>query len=180
MKILPLPSKARLDELLVFNPDTGIITWIVSQGRCKAGDIAGTIWTQPKSGNKYRQIKIDGIKYWAHRLARFYYYGDQPIEVDHANGNSLDNRKENLRASNRKHNTNNCKMPKTNTSGIIGVSYNKRMKLWRAEYGNKEFIKKHGTRKLFKTFEAAVAQRKLWEDQYDMTELKKHRRTDVT
>lgn len=178
MRNKPLPSRERLDELLDFNAETGEIRWKVNQGTAKSGDIAGNILN--KTNNKqYRQIKIDGSLYSAHRLARFYYYGDQPIEVDHANGNGLDNRKENLRASNRKHNANNCKIFKNNTSGVIGVCYHKQRKLWVAQYGNREFQNKHNTRKTFKTFEEAIAQRKAWEDEYGMTELKKHRRNLV-
>jgi len=176
MKIKPLPSRERLDELLNFNPDTGEIRWKINKScRVKAGAIAGNIWTHIKFGKQYYRIRIDGILYQAHRLARFYYYGDQPIEVDHANGNGLDNRKENLRASDRDHNSKNHKKRKDNTSGVIGVRYDKRDKLWCAYYGGHEFWKKHGTRKYFENYFEAVAQRKMWEDQFGMTEAKKHR-----
>ena len=178
-----LPSKARLDELLSFDPDTGEIRWKCKShvnARINIGDEAGTILTDPRNGRKCRQIKIDGILYKAHRLAYYYWTGEQPPEVDHKNGNSLDNRKDNLRAANRKLNMNNMGMHKNNTSGVTGVSYNKRMKLWHAEFGSGQFKRLNKTHKLFKTFEEAVAQRKLWENQYGMTELKKHRRTDVT
>lgn len=175
MKVKPLPSRERLNELLTFDPDTGEIRWKVSQGTCKAGGIAGSIVIS--KGKEYRQIKIDSIPYYAHRLARFYYYNDQPIEVDHANGNGLDNRKENLRPSNRKHNTTNASKRKDNTSGVIGVRYHKQMKLWVAQYGGPEFIKKYGTRRYFDDFFESVCCRKSWENQYGMTELKKHRKT---
>jgi len=177
MKVLPLPSRERLDELLIFNADTGEISWKVAKARRnKIGDIAGDIWTCPRTGKQYRRICIDGIRYWMHRLARFYYYGDQPIEVDHANGNGLDNRKDNLRPSNRDHNQKNQKMYKNNTSGVIGVYYDKRAKLWVARYGSKEFMKKHKTHKYFNDFFEAVCCRKSWENQYGMTAIKKHRK----
>lgn len=175
MKLRPMPSRERLDELLHFNPDTGEITWKVNRKRGRAGNIAGDIFIS--RDKKYRRIQIDGFRYLAHRLARFYYYGDQPIEVDHANGNGLDNRKENLRPSNREHNQKNCKMQKNNSSGVIGVRYNKRAKLWIAEYGSNKLRNKHATRKSFKDFFEAVCCRKSWENQYGMTELKKHRKT---
>lgn len=173
----PLPSKARLDELLHFNPDTGEIRWKVYKGgRAKAGDIAGTIDTRRKDGMKYRRIKIDGIIYKAHRLMYYYYTGEQPPEIDHKNGNSLDNRKNNLRPSDRNHNTKNHKMQKNNTSGVIGVRYCKTYKHWVAHLGNRQFQRLNSTLKTFKTFEAAVAQRKAWELMYGMAELKKHRK----
>ena len=177
MKVKAMPSRERLDELLTFNPDTGEIRWKVNGNNqhIKIGKTAGTIETNPKTGMKYLRIMIDGILYSAHRLAHFYYTGEQPPEVDHKNGNSLDNRKDNLRAADRKLNMNNSNKRKDNTSGVIGVGYNKRMKLWRAKFGSNTFIKLNKTCKYFKSKAEAISQRKAWEDQYGMTEIKKHR-----
>lgn len=174
MKILP--PKARLDELLHFDPDTGEIRWKVDRrGRAKAGDIAGTIKTNSINGKQYRQICIDQRRYLAHRLAHYYYTGEQPNEVDHKNGNGLDNRRDNLRSADDELNSKNRGMRNDNTSGVIGVNYMNRMKLWRAIYGSVERRKQHGTQKYFETFAEAVAQRRIWEDQFGMTEAKKHR-----
>ena len=46
-------------------------------------------------------------------------------EVDHIDGNGLNNKKENLRLATRKQNAHNCKKPVNNTSGIKGVSKEK-------------------------------------------------------
>jgi hypothetical protein len=46
--------------------------------------------------------------------------------VDHINGNTLDNRRSNLRVVSRKHNSWNKKMPSTNTTGFKGVYRTKR------------------------------------------------------
>jgi hypothetical protein len=178
MKVNPLPSKERLDELLTFDPATGEIRWKVNRQRIKVGNEAGCIFTT--CSIKYRVIGIDGIIYLAHRLAHYYYTGEQPEQVDHKNGNGLDNRKDNLRSANNKLNTNNAKMQHNNTSGITGVNYDKRNKRWQANFGSSEFRKLNKTIKHFKTFEEAVAQRKLWENQYGMTDLKKHRRDRVS
>lgn len=180
MKLRPMPSKERLDELLTFNPDTGEIRWKAKHhnkaNRIKVGNLAGSIWTEPKSGKQYIQIMIDGVLYKAHRLAHYYYTGEQPPEVDHKNGNGLDNRKDNLRNAPYGINHNNREIYKNNTTGVIGVSFNKRMELWIAYYGSKEFQKKHRTSKYFQDFFEAVCCRKSWENQYGMTELKKHRK----
>jgi|WetSurMetagenome_2_1015567.scaffolds.fasta_scaffold52028_2 hypothetical protein len=59
--------------------------------------------------------------------------------VDHKNRNSLDNRKENLRIVTNQQNIWNQKLHRDNTSGYIGVHWNKRDKRWLAyiKYNNK-------------------------------------------
>jgi hypothetical protein len=176
MKLRPMPSRERLDELLIFNKITGDITRKISVGGQKAGSLAGTIMIDKRNGRKIRMISIDSLTYQAHRLMWFYVTGQEPKEIDHKNGNSLDNRYANLRPANRNLNTNNAAMQKNNTSGVIGVYRHSDGHGWMAVYGSNEFRKKHGTQKYFEDFFEAVCCRKSWECKLGMAELKKHRK----
>ena len=61
--------------------------------------------------------------------------------VDHINGNTLDNRKENLRICSSKQNSRNSKKNKNNSSGFKGVAWHKSKKVWvayiKVDYKNK-------------------------------------------
>jgi len=97
------------------------------------GDVAGSM----KSSN-YRQIGIKGKLYYAHILIFLYHYGRMPKEIDHIDGNKFNNKIKNLRECTRSQNCWNTGTPKTNTSGIKGVSWRSDRGKWRA------YIKLHG------------------------------------
>lgn len=58
---------------------------------------------------------------------------DSSLCVDHQNGNTLDNRKCNLRQTAQLNNTQNTRISSNNTSGMKGVWFDKRGKKWCAE-----------------------------------------------
>lgn len=71
----------------------------------------------------YVQVRIDGRLYYRHRIIMAVVVGeDRDQEVDHINGTPGDDRNENLRYVSRDDQQRNLKMPKTNTSGRVGVS----------------------------------------------------------
>lgn len=73
-------------------------------------------------GNGYLDVNINKKRYRVHRVIFLMFHGYFPEEVDHINNNRMDNRIENLRKSDKTTNKHNSLMPKTNTSGIKGVS----------------------------------------------------------
>lgn len=82
--------------------------------------------------------------------------------VDHINHKKEWNVKSNLRVCSQQENTFNSKLSKNNTSGITGVTYNKKNKSWIAQL-NKGDLR---LSKSFKDINDAAEQRKKWEQQY--------------
>jgi hypothetical protein len=127
-------SYDRLREILTYIPDTGVWLWKDPPPRSKVnkGDLAGCISRNTKHpDNCYRRIKIDGRMYKAAILAWFWTYGVWPSkDLDHANGDSLDDRINNLREATDSQNRANSRVPMHNTSGFMGINWNKRNKRW--------------------------------------------------
>ncbi len=120
----PLPTQARIQELLHYCPTTGEFRWKSRQGNTRhdrmfnskhAGDIAGRL-----NERGYYVIPIDGEKFQAHRLAWVYVTGQQPTGiVDHGNGETADNRWSNLRLATPTQNRANSAA--NNSTGLKGV-----------------------------------------------------------
>lgn len=53
--------------------------------------------------------------------------------VDHINGNKLDNNVNNLRYATKRENSRNAKLSKANTSGVKGITFDKKSKKWLAQ-----------------------------------------------
>ena len=89
--------------------------------------------------------------------------GNSSSVVDHINGNVLDARKCNLRLATQQENSMNTKIHSNNTSGVSGVTYNKRSKQWVARIGYKMKRIFLGS---FNTKEEAINARKEAEQKY--------------
>ena len=129
MKYRPMPPLEELKEFLEYNPDTGIFTWIKKLcKKIKVGQVAGK--TTPKG---YIAICFKRDVYFAHRLAYYMYHGVDPLEnlVDHEHKPNSNNEIKNLRLASKSQNgTNRVNLNRNNTSGVIGVYWNKKAKKW--------------------------------------------------
>lgn len=124
-------SRDLIDELIDYNPETGVFTrkaiWRRGKlhkriGRAVAGDVAGA-----KCDRGYIWIALPGMRVSGHRLAWFLVNGEWPDrEIDHINMDKGDNRICNLRLATRTQNKQNIQKPlPNNTSGFLGVSFDK-------------------------------------------------------
>ena len=123
-------TQAELKEQLHYNPETGLFTRLVANSNSvNIGDIANNL---DRYG--YIQISINNKNYKAHRLAFLYIEGELPPEqVDHINHIRNDNRWINLRKVTNQENQKNRTISKNNTSGVVGVVWYKRDKIWKAQ-----------------------------------------------
>jgi hypothetical protein len=124
-------TQARAQELFHYDEESGIFTRLIRTGHCHVGDIAGY-----KHHTGYIQIKIDCKEYLSHRLAFLYAYGVWPKDqIDHINGIRDDNRLCNLREATLAQNYQNQRKAQSDnkTSGLLGVSFDKKRKKWLAQ-----------------------------------------------
>lgn len=122
-------SLSRAREVLAYNPETGLLTWMITQGKAIAGQQAGT---ETKGG--YLSISIDGLRFPAHRLAWFIHHGEwPPNRLDHNDRNGRHNWISNLRPCDTAENAQNLGMLKRNKTGFVGVSVRKATGQFRAD-----------------------------------------------
>ncbi len=141
--ILPIET---LHNLLICDPVEGTMTWrerpLEMFSHCKHPEHRCASWNTQYAGreaftavdnNGYRVGGILGRTYKAHRVIYAMTTGAWPeSEIDHINGVKTENRLENLRAVTSAENGRNAAMPRNNTSGVVGVHWDKTRLKWYA------------------------------------------------
>jgi len=126
-------TQDKLKEYLSYDKETGFFTWIkpTSNHINPQKGVAGNLRTT----DGYIQIIFNSHNYLAHRLAWLYVHGEWPKnDIDHIDGDRQNNKINNSRQATKSENLQNLKKAKkSNTStGVLGVSYSKRDKSFRA------------------------------------------------
>jgi hypothetical protein len=119
-------SLDRLRQVLSYCADTGVFRWKeICCRRMSVGTVAGSV-----KKNGYVAIRVDGVRYSAHRLAWFYVTGRWPVgDIDHINKTHGDNRFANLREATRAQNKQNSDHT-LGSSKHRGVYWIKKSKKW--------------------------------------------------
>jgi len=117
-------TQSYLKQILHYDAETGLFTWLVPNGkRVRKGDMAGCL----HGGRVF--IRINKVLYVAHRLAWLYVHGYLPsVDIDHCDGIASHNWLSNLREATRSQNMQNQRRAqKGSASGLLGVypSFNK-------------------------------------------------------
>jgi hypothetical protein len=131
-----------LHECFNYNYETGILRWKTRPRKHFIRDVDWRRWNTQNAGNEagrekqhgnrtYRIVCISSRQYMVHRVAFAMFHGEWPEnQVDHFDGNGLNNRPSNLRPSDTSLNLRNSHMYSNNKSGFNGVHWNKIERKW--------------------------------------------------
>ena len=120
-------TKHQARTYFIFKENT--IYWKNPTGRRSGTRPAGYI----DSSTGYRRVSIKGVDCKVHNIVYNYHNGLVPngFSIDHIDRNKLNNSIKNLRLATPSQQSLNTELRCTNKSGVKGVSYHKRDKLWR-------------------------------------------------
>jgi len=138
----------KLRERFAYNEQTGLLTFKIAMGPNKKGSVC-----KHKTTLGYLSVRVDYKAFMVHRIIWALAYGEWPVDqIDHINGIRDDNRLCNLRIATNSQNQCNGKLRNDNSSGVKGVTLDKRDNKWRILIWNKGI---HHSRGYFDSVEQA-------------------------
>ena len=158
---------SRLQQLLDYDPDTGVLQWKASASlmqASKAGSLRGLHKRDPNRSAKpaqtgYLTIGIDGFRFGQHRVAWAIHTGSWPSDqIDHENRDRTCNKISNLKEAT---NAENHENRSDNQSGAVGVLFEKSRQKWKA-YIRVGYVMHNVGR--FETFEDAKLARAVYKE----------------
>jgi hypothetical protein len=157
---IDLPPAEILREYLSYDAETGILRWR-KRDQPSHQHLVGKEALSGPTSRGYKRGGLFGRNVMAHRVIWKMVYGDDPLEIDHIDGDPTNNRLSNLRSVTRQDNVRNVRRKVGNKSGCTGVHY--RRGYWIASI-------RHDGRQIelgyFKDKQLAIASRKSAERQF--------------
>lgn len=123
---------------LSYDRETGVFVWRHKDDDSRLGRTWNTVREGTIAGrlrsDGYREIKIDGVAYLAHRLAWLFVNASWPMAgIDHKDSIKDNNAINNLREANQSQNMANIYVHPRNKLGIKGVMFAKRERKFKAQ-----------------------------------------------
>lgn len=117
-------SFVRAQEVLSYDPESGLLRWKISGRSMKTGDVCA----QSPNGKGYLFVRVDRVSYLQHRVAWLLMTGIWASnQIDHKNGRRSDNRLSNLRVVSREWNCQNRIVAnRKSKTGLLGVIVHKK------------------------------------------------------
>lgn len=121
-------NQEEVRRLFDYNADTGeLVNKVTRGGNAPAGSRVGC-----DKGNGYLMVGVNKKFYLVHRLIWLWVHGYFPENnIDHINRDRSDNRLVNLREVSQSCNARNSTTKSNNTSGVNGISWDRRRGKWR-------------------------------------------------
>jgi hypothetical protein len=117
-------NKEYLQTIFIYKD--GNLYWKIAKSNAiKIGSEAGNI-----TSKGYRNIQVNKKIYGAHRLVFLMHNGYLPNQIDHIDGNKLNNNIDNLREATNAQNQCNIQKRSNNTSGFKNVYLHKKTNKW--------------------------------------------------
>lgn len=144
-KALPLPSQEYLQECFHYEPTTGKLFWKERPLHHFKDGRAHKTWNTQRAGKEinskhtkqgYIYFHLDATPRLGHRVIWKLVNGVDPRQIDHIDGDVLNNRVENLRCVGHGDNNRNQKLRRTNKTGVPGVRVCKNLNKWVATIGD--------------------------------------------
>lgn len=143
-----IPSQEILLEVFDYSEATGELRWKVrepasfAQTPGRPAEWHANQWNSKYGGypaggftGGYYRVYFQGKHHMSHRLIWKLMTGEDPVQVDHIDGDRRNNRFSNLRNVTHAINMKNKSLYVNNKTGIPGVEYHERDEVWRAKIG---------------------------------------------
>ena len=118
-----LPTQEEILQAVLYDPDTGNFYSKSTYKSTKFGRLLNKV-----NNAGYIVISINIKRYLAHRIAWVYMTGNWPKQIDHIDGNRINNIFTNLREATKEENSKNRRRKITSKSNYKGVTYLPRIK----------------------------------------------------